>query len=215
LPTEINPDALDGDELDLEEGILPDNWEDDLSAGDIFSNASFSLDLGATYELEEWMFSASILNLGNSKWKENGYRLTGSNDVIKVKEEKVKFTVPTRLYLGASRQFSPKWNYAALFNSTFYEGGANASATVSLNGAVGKALSTSVSYTAGYQYNNLGLGLRLRFLPGSDLYFVTDNIIQAFSFKKAQRLTAAVGINLSFGVEDKHLDESEELGFHN
>lgn len=209
LPTEINPDALDGDELDLEEGILPDSWGDDLSSSDIFRNATFSLDLGATYQLDKWMFSASVLNFGNSKWKQYGYRLTGSNDVIKVKDEKVKFTVPTRLYLGASRQFSPKWNYAALFNSTFYEGGANASATVSLNGAVGRALSTSVSYTAGYKFTNLGIGLRLRFLPGSDLYLVTDNIIQAFTLKKAQRLTAAIGINLSFGVKDG-LEDSDE-----
>jgi len=202
LPTEINPDAIDGDELDLEEGLLPDNFGDDLSAGDVFQNASFSLDVGATYQLDKWMFSASILNLGNSKWKEYGYRLTGSNDVIKVKDEKVKFSVPTTLYLGASRQFSPKWNYAVLFNSIFYEGGANAIGTVSLNGAVGRALSTSVSYTAGYKFDNLGVGLRLRFFPGSDLYLVTDNIIQAFKFKEAQRLTAAIGINLSFGVKN-------------
>ncbi|MFV0592995.1 MAG: DUF5723 family protein [Draconibacterium sp.] len=211
LPTEINPDAIDGDELDLDEDLLPDSFGDDLNAGDFFQNASFSMDLGATYQLDKWMFSASILNLGNSKWKKYGYRLTGAGDVVKIKHEKVKFNVPTSLYLGASRQFAPRWNYAVLFNSNFYESGANAAATISLNGVVGRALSTSVSYTAGYQFNNLGVGLRLRFFPGSDLFLVTDNIIQAFSFKEAQRLTAAIGINLSFGVKNGLKNMEEEM----
>ena len=64
-------------------------------------------------------------------------------------------------------------------------------------------ISTSVSYTAGYKFNNIGFGLRLRFLPGTDLYFVTDNIIQVFSPKIAYRLTAAFGINVSIGFSDK------------
>ncbi len=202
LPTEINPDAIDGNELDLDEGLLPDGWENDIKTGDLFQNASFSVNLGATYEFQKWLFSASLLNLGSSKWKQNGYRLKGNQDVINVYEETVKMGIPTRLYLGANRQFSPKWNYGIVLNSNFYAGGANSSATVSLNGVVGRALSTSVSYTAGYKYDNLGLGFRLRIFPGMDLYAVTDNIIQAINYKKAYRLTASVGLNFSFGVKD-------------
>ncbi len=211
LPVEINPNAVNGDEIDLEEGIFPEGWSNDLRAGDFYRNATLSLDLGATYQLEKWMFSASLLNLGNSKWKQFGYTLTGSNDVIKIKDTLVKYAIPVSLYLGASRQFVPKWNYAVLFNSNFYQGGARLASTVSLNGVVGSALSTSISYTAGYDFNNLGIGLRLRFLPGTDLYFVTDNIIQAFSYKKAQRLTAALGINIAIGVKEGLVDEFEEL----
>ncbi len=211
LPTEINPDAIDGNELDIEEGLLPDGWEDDLSGGNLFQNASLSINLGATYELEKWLFSASLLNLGSSKWKQYGYRLEGNQDVIYVYEEKVKMGIPTRLYLGAIRQFSPKWNYGILLNSNFYAGGANSAATISLNGVVGRALSTSVSYTAGYKFDNLGIGLRLRFLPGVDLYCVTDNIIQAFSYKKANRLTASVGINFSFGIKEGLISSENTL----
>ncbi len=90
-----------------------------------------------------------------------------------------------------------------LLNNNFYQTGSKASATLSLNGFVGSALSTSVSYTAGYKFDNFGIGLRLRFLPGTDLYFVTDNIIQAFNVKNAHRLTMAFGINIAAGVKEK------------
>ncbi|SHE45960.1 hypothetical protein SAMN05444274_101411 [Mariniphaga anaerophila] len=203
LPVEINEAAINGDELDLDEGIFPENWDAKYDARYLFQNPSFSVDLGATYELGRWMFSASLLNLGGSKWKKYGYQLNGNIDQIKVKESKTKLGIPTRLYLGAANQFSPKWNYAVLLNSNFFPGKTIPSATVSLNGAVGRMLSTSVSYTAGYAFDNLGAGLRLRFLPGMDFFFVTDNIIQAFKWENAKRLTASAGISLSFGVKEK------------
>lgn len=203
LPTEINPDAIDGDELDLDQGVLPDNWSEDLSISDLFKNKSLSIDLGATYEFNEWTFSASILNIGASGWKHNAYLLEGDDETVRIKErKKVSIGIPAKIYLGANRQFSPKWNYGLVINNAFYPEGSNASATLSLNGAVGRALSTSVSYTAGYKFNNIGFGFRLRFLPGTDLYFVTDNIIQSFNYRKAQRLSAAFGINFSFGVKE-------------
>jgi hypothetical protein len=107
------------------------------------------------------------------------------------------------------RQFTPKWNYALLFNNNFFNTGSVATATASLNGYIGGALSASISYTAGYKYDNLGIGFRLRFLPGTDLYFVTDNIIQAFNYKNAYRLTAAAGINISIGVKEKQYVPTE------
>ena len=35
-----------------------------------------------------------------------------------------------------------------------------------------------------------------------DMYLVTDNIIQAFSYKNAYRLSAAAGINFTFGFRE-------------
>ncbi|WP_297092237.1 DUF5723 family protein [uncultured Draconibacterium sp.] len=212
LPTEVNPEAVDGNELDLDEGLLPDDWIDDITLGNMLKNASFSIDLGATYQLDKWLFSASLLNLGTSKWRNNSYQLNGvfndDDETINIEEtDKIQVGIPPQIYLGAIRQFSSKWNYALLLNNTFYSTGSNASATLSLNGHVGSALSTSVSYTAGYKFNNLGLGLRLRFLPGTDLYFVTDNIIQVFNYKNAQRITAAFGINIAVGTKPDKLSE--------
>ncbi len=203
LPVEINPEAIDGTTLDLDAGLFPEDWINDLTVGDLLKNKSFSIDFGATYAINEWTLSASVLNMGASKWKTNGYSLNGENETIQIEEKKVNIGIPAKVYIGAIRQFSPKWNYGVVFNNNFYNSGSDASATFSLNGYVGSMLSTSVSYTAGYRYNNFGLGLRLRFLPGTDLYFVTDNLIQAFDYKNAYRASAAIGINLSFGVKDE------------
>lgn len=204
LPAELNPAALDGNELDLNEDLLPPGWEEDLAFSDLFRNKSLSLDLGATYALDKWMFSASLLNIGASKYSINGYTLRGQGETVLVQEnQKVSLGIPAKLFLGAKRQFSERWNYAVVFRNDFYKADSNASATVSLNGIVGRMLSTSVSYTAGYKFNNIGIGLRARFLPGTDLFFVTDNIIQSFNVKKAHRMSAAFGVNLFFGVRDR------------
>jgi hypothetical protein len=203
--TNINPEAINGNEFDTDASIFPDNVEDDIRMRNFMKNKSLSIDLGATYELDKWMFSASIIDFGRSSYKKNGYELTGNGNTILIeKNVKVKVGIPTRLYLGASRQFTPKWNYALLLNNNFYKTGSQASATLSLNGFVGSALSTSVSYTAGYKFDNIGIGFRLRFLPGVDMYMVTDNIIQAINYKNAYRLTMAVGINIAAGVMEKN-----------
>ncbi len=204
LPSEINRDAVENGELNTEAGLLPENWTDNYTLSRVLKDKSFMVDFGAVYEIDKWTFSASLLNLGKSNYKTDAYLLNGEGEKVFVHEtEKIKIGTPTKLYLGAMRQFSPKWNYALLLNNNFYSTGSVATATVSLNGYVGSALSTSVSYTAGYKYDNLGIGLRLRFLPGTDLYFVTDNIIQAFNYKNAYRITAAAGINISIGVKVK------------
>ncbi len=202
LPVEINPDAINGNEFDLDQGFLPDNWEDDLGISDLMRDKSLTLNIGATYSLQKWMFSASILNIGSSSFKTNSYQLNGADEKILVKEvDKMKFGIPTKIYIGVSRQFTPKWNYGLVLNNTYYNWGSRASGTISLNGYVGKMLSTSVSYTAGYKFNNIGLGLRMRFLPGADLFFVTDNLLQSFNYRQAYRLSAAFGINVSVGVK--------------
>ncbi len=200
LPFEINEEAINGDELILAAGIIPGNWEEELSISDIMHNRSFSLDLGGTYTLDKWFISASFLNIGMSRWKINGYELKGNNDSIRITgQERIGIGIPPKLYLGITRQFSPKWNYGILLNNSFYSVGANTSATVSLNGDIGDILSTSFSYTFGYKYNNFGLGFRVRFFPGADLYFVTDNLIQIFTYREAYRFSAAFGINVNFG----------------
>ncbi len=202
--TELDPKIVDQGDIELDEGVslLPDGWEEEAKFGDLLKNKSLSIDLGATYKYENWMFSGSILNIGTSTFKSRNYNVKGNEEYINVKElDKTKFAIPTKIFIGAMHQFSPKWNYGIVVNNTFYKNNYTPSATMSLNGYVGKWLSTSASYTAGYKFDNLGLGLRLRFLPGTDLFMVTDNIIQAFNYKNAYRFTAAVGINMLFGMK--------------
>ncbi len=213
LFTNINPDAINGNEFDLESSIFPENLDEEITLRNLLRNKSLSIDMGATYELDKWTFSASILNFGRSSYKTNGYRLTGNGtSELIIENHKIKIGIPTKVFLGASRQFSPKWNYALLLNNNFYSTGSQAAATLSLNGFVGSALSTSVSYTAGYKFDNLGIGLRLRFLPGVDFYMVTDNIIQAINYKNAYRATLAFGINIASGLKNKASNDIPEIG---
>ena len=208
LPVPMNPDAVENGELVGDVNILPEDWINEISFGRVFRDKSFMIDIGANYKIDKWNFSASLLNVGASTFKSDAYILNGEEDKVLVdKINKVKITTPPKLYIGASRQFSPKWNYALLLNNNFYSTGVKSAATISLNGFVGNALSASVSYTAGYKFNNLGLGARLRFIPGTDLFFVTDNIIQAFTFRNAHRITASAGINISIGIQNKGLLE--------
>ena len=204
LPTEINPEAINNGELVFDAGLLPEGWEEDITLSRMLKDKSLMIDLGAAYQIDKWTLSASVLNLGNSVFKTDAYNFDGNSNKVMVKEtEKVTIGIPTKLYIGAMHQFSPKWNYGVLFNENFYSVKAVPTATASLNGYVGKYLSSSVSYTVGYKHSNLGLGFRLRFLPGVDLFAVTDNLIQAFNYKNAYRITAAAGINIAIGVGDE------------
>ncbi len=208
MPVEINPESIHNGELNLDDDNLAGDWPENAKYGDFNKNGTLAIDLGATYKLNEWTFSASILNIGASKWRTNGYRLQGNNDeTVYIEEEKIPIGIPAKIYLGVNRQFAPNWNYGMVLNNTFYKSGSLASATASLNGYVGKMLSTSVSYTAGYKFDNLGLGLRLRILPGTDLFFISDNVIDLFSYKKANLFSAAFGININVGIRN----ESEQL----
>lgn len=213
LPVPINPEAVTGNGvLDTNVDILGNNWQKSLSAGTMFQNVSLGLDLGANYQLDQnWSFSASILDIGRSAWKKYGYDISYDGNTATEKElSKLKMKIPAKVFLGADYQLTPKWNAGFLFRDVMYSSGSYQSATLSMNGYIGRMLSTSVSYTAGHSFNNLGLGFRLRFLPGADLYAVTDNILQAFNYKKIQYTSVAFGINVA--VKLKHTQASPVAG---
>ncbi|MDP3916231.1 MAG: DUF5723 family protein [Bacteroidota bacterium] len=206
LPVPINPQAIDGNgELNPDEDILPENWLDDLGISSLFQNAGFAFDLGVNYELSKrFSVSASLLDIGTSRWSENGYRSSLINETYKIiKNQSVKIKIPSKIYLGINYKLSPKWNTGLLVKNVMYEIDNKASVTLSMNGYMGRKLSTSVSYTNAYSYHNLGLGIRLRILPGSDLFVVTDNLNQLINYEKAQLASLAFGINLAFGIKQK------------
>lgn len=214
LPVPINPRAIDGNgELNPDEDILPENWVEDLEISSLFQNAGFAFDLGVNYELNEKIsLSASLLDVGSTRWRENGYVSSLDNETYKIKKnQSVKIKIPSKLYFGLNYKLSPKWNTGLLVKNVMYENDNKASGTLSLNGYVGSGLSTSVSYTNAYSYHNLGLGIRLRILPGSDLFVVTDNLNQLINYEKAQLASLAFGINLAFGVKQKTAEVTDEV----
>ncbi len=216
MPVPINPSALnENGELIQDQDILDDDWYESLSAGDLFQNPGLAIDLGVNYQLDQkWSFSASFLDLGKSKWTKNAYNLYYDGETTQVDDLKdLKIKIPSKLFVGANYNLSRNWNTSLLYRNVFYESGNNQSATLSLNGYVGRMLSTSFSYTAGQTFNNLGLGLRLRFLPGTDLYVVTDNILHAINYKNVQYSAIAFGVNLLFGTQSKNqeIEEPEKI----
>jgi len=214
LPVAINPEAInDKGEFDPEKSPVSDDWFKDYSHGKIFSgNGSFAFDLGANYQLNEKIsFAASLTDIGSTRWKKNGYLLQGADTTFKViKDRKLNMTIPTKLYFSAKYQFSPRWNTGLMVRNMFSQLDHYTSATLSLNGYIGRMLSTSVSYTAGNTYDNLGLGIRLRFLPQMDFYVVTDNVLAAFNYKGIQNASVALGINMTVGLKKKDKVKDQE-----
>lgn len=207
LPVPINPAAIGSDgELDPDQDILEEDWLDNYSVGNLFQNPGLAIDLGANYQITpEWSVSASLIDLGRSSWRKNAYHLSYDLDNSKVEDlQKLRIKIPAKFYLGANYLLSPFWNAGFLYRNVFNESKNYHSATLSLNGYVGRMLSTSVSYTAGQKFNNLGFGLRLRFLPGTDFYVVTDNMLNVISYRNIQYSNVAVGINLALGVRQNN-----------
>jgi hypothetical protein len=203
LPIPINPLAVkQNGELDTDQDILEEDWAENFSAGNLFQDPSLAIDLGVNYQLNrQWSFSASLIDIGKSSWKKHAYYLTYDGETSRVEDDqKLKLKIPAKLFVGANYVLSPSWNAGLLYRNVFYESGSSQSATLSLNGYIGRMLSTSFTYTAAKRFDNLGFGLRLRFLPGTDLFLVTDNILHAINYKNIQYSTLAFGINLALGV---------------
>lgn len=201
LPVPVNPDAI-GENNELNDaGLLPDEWSGLYGPGKLFQNAALAFDIGVKYVLNErWYFSASLLDLGNTSWKKNGYKIEFNQDAGKLYDDQTfKVKIPARLYAGASYSLSSRWNAGMLMRHVFHEDQGFTSATLSMNGYIGRMLSATFSYTASHTWDNLGVGLRLRILPGNDLYVVTDNMLQLINYKDSRHASVAFGLNMSFG----------------
>lgn len=202
VPFDLNPNALNGEQLYLNQNIFPDHILNEFNLSNLLKNKSFSVDVGGTFTLAKWTLSASILNFGSSSLHTKGYEITGDNNetLLAKKTENLSIGIPTKILIGLSQQFSPKWNCGILLRNTSYNWVTEKSATVSLNGSIGQKLSTSVSYTAGTKFNDFGVGIRMKAFFG-DTYLITDNITQILNIKNTNRLTFSVGMNFDFGTK--------------
>lgn len=214
LPLPINPLAIDANgEFNSDENILPENWTDELNVKSQFQNVGFAFDLGVNYELNKKIsLSASLIDVGSSRWKKNGYRSQVENETVKmVKNQAVKIRIPTKIYVGVNYKLSPRWNTGLLVSDVMYSNGNHISTVLSLNGYVFRLLSTSISYVNSYGKNNLGLGIRLRLFPGTDLFAVTDNLTQLIDYRKAHNASIAFGFNLAYGIKQKTADKTNKV----
>ena len=176
-----------------------------MYVGFLCRNRRFGFDAGAVLRLgNRWTLSASVLDVGKLSWKDNAYLLTVEDEELIVNQNHIFSTrLPSGLILGANCTLSPRWNGGLMVKNFNYSGDRYSSATLSLNGHIGRMLSASVSYTADHDYDNLGAGLRLRFFPGLALYAVTDNLLDFFRYREIHHATLAMGVNFSIGLKGK------------
>ncbi len=214
LPVPINPRAIDENgELNPDEGILPENWMENIKISSMFQNVGFAFDLGVNYELNKKIsLSASLLDIGSSRWSGNGYESSLDNETYKIKKNQtVKIKIPSKIYLGVNYRLSQKWNTGLLVSDAMYSNGNRIATVISLNGYVFRLLSTSISYVNSYGKSNVGLGIRLRIFPGMDLFAVTDNLTQIMDYKKAHNASIAFGFNIAYGIKQKTASKYSEF----
>ncbi|HAH26010.1 MAG TPA: hypothetical protein DCL77_19995 [Prolixibacteraceae bacterium] len=112
--------------------------------------------------------------------------------------EAFKMTIPTKIYLGGTYQFTDKFNLGLLDRLYKYGEMSKNTLTLSANTMLGEYFSLSGSYSVvGNSYNNLGLGMGIR-CGFMQLYMVSDNLL-AMDPAKAEMVNFRFGINLLFG----------------
>lgn len=203
VPVAVNPAAIGANNvLNEDADLLPENWFEGFGPNTMFQNPGWAFDLGVNYNLNErWSFSASLLDLGSASWKKHGYKMEFNQESVRIFDDQAfRMKIPAKLYAAAAYSLSRRWNAGFLMRNVFYDSEGFTSATVSLNGYLGSLLSSTFSYTISDTYNNLGVGLRLRVLPGADMFAVTDNVLQLINYRESRHATVAFGLNMSFGV---------------
>ncbi len=216
-------DMIDFDNMELKE--FPKSLPSVLANP---KNSGLAMDIGVDFKPMEWLrLSASIIDWGYIKWKEDVYNLENNTeyvfegiemiidsedfmeDFLDSLENTFKFSatelayktkLPAKLYAGASFYPHPKINFGLLSRTEFFEGIIRQQFTMSANFYPLRMLSAAFSYSVmdGY-YKNLGFGLS--FKPGPfNFYIITDTgISSAFWPYEARMLNIRSGLNLTFG----------------
>src|SRR5690606_27130488 len=108
-------------EFDSNEPVLPEDWKFKFSK--LFENPGFAFDVGVIYDInQKWSLSASLIDVGHTKWKRNGYQFAFQDTVYKIaQDQSFKMAIPIKLYLAGSYNFSPKWNTGLVIRNIFHD----------------------------------------------------------------------------------------------
>ncbi len=118
--------------------------------------------------------------------------------------------LPTKIYLGGNFELTKNFNVGTVFFAQKFHDSFSPGWTTSLNSQLGRAISTSISYTmSNRSYNNLGAGLSLNFTP-IQIYMVGDNLLRVPSslivhkdlnnyINTAQVINVRLGMNIVVG----------------
>ncbi|GJM63974.1 DUF5723 family protein [Persicobacter diffluens] len=190
-------------------------------------NYGFGIDLGAEFKInDQWTASTSVIDWGALRWKGNGISLgisetsyeTPGTTLSKeeyyatleegLKESVVSDTIrgrqfwsdlPLRHFLGISYQWRPTHGFSAVLLNSRFESRWDAALSLGYNFSLGKAFSTTVTYTVSEgRADQFGLGLRTGFGP-VQIFVAADDIVAVFDYKKTQKQAVSTGIYFLFG----------------
>ena len=199
-----------------------------FSGGD---NLGFAMDLGGTFKLnDKFSFSASIIDLGFIKWKNNVqnsvldtnfvfngvefnyFKNDTTNDIIsevgdlfKVTENNnsYKTTLPLKIFLSGNYTLNEKHVFGLLIRSEIVNGNFHPAFTGSYNRKLAKAFSFSLSYSiVNRSYLNLGAGFSTNGGP-FQFYLITDNFLSVILPQSVKTFNILCGMNLTFGRDKK------------
>lgn len=221
-----------------ENGVIDDLDVGEASFGDFFSNKGFGLDLGV---VKDWgsglRLSASLLDMGSIRWKQNTHRMWQDTEVeydggikkgidswrafsdtleslTKLQYEEGKpFSqkLSPRLMAGVSYPVLSKLRVGGSFTTEFGPGGYKPwaiSATAFTEGV--KLLSLGLSYTI---TNNsaFNIGTVTAFHLGAfELYLISDNILSAIRPFHQKNFHVNFGMNFRFGQRNSSKPTKEE-----
>lgn len=195
-------------------------------------NVGLAMDIGVDVRPMDWLqVSASVVDFGSIRWKDEVYNLTNEADYefngveFKLNDEdflevladslsesfKFRSTndpyrtwLPTKVYLGAAVYVHPKISFGILSRTQFYKKDLRQQFTVSANLYPIRMISTTLSYSViEGSYKNLGLGLALKAFP-FNFYLITDTGPSVYFWPtEARYMNLQVGMNLMFGCKQK------------
>ena len=192
--------------------------QENLTAGDyvrmITGNKGLAVDAGIHYTpMDKLTLSASLLDLGFIRWKQNTYNISqdveyiydgievdlGETDsifnnfrdsientfVFTSSEKPYTSFLSAKLYVGGKYQIIPEISVGLLSRTEMFKGRFREQLTLSANFYPIKEVSASLSYTVmNKTFNNFGFGLSLK--PGPfNIYIITDNIPFNFAVEQS------------------------------
>jgi hypothetical protein len=162
-------------------------------------NANYFLSQG-DYTYEGQVFPGSdIINGADSLDFQT--KLDTLNDIFNFNKtaENFESKLPLRGYFGASYAFGNHWVFGVSGYFTHREDAKN---TFSIGGSARWKLKKWISLGAMYSINDrsaANLGFHLEFKPGPvQLYFASDNLLNAFSVKNSPAVNLSAGLALMF-----------------
>ncbi len=229
LELSVNDDIyqleLDG-ELGLNSSFPIDfqNLSDiDLLSFNLFPrNFGVAFDIGASYKWNQFVFSASVLDLGYIRWNEqvNNYDLDGLftyeglsfQDVldgnfdlvdtvqsildIQTTQNAYQNFVPAKFYLGTSYDYNSKYRFGGLLYMHRNFNKTNGAVAVNASRHWNNKHAISVQYgIIGRNPMNLGINGYTTLGP-IQVYGIFDNVIGLFNIWNAQNVNARIGINI-------------------